>query len=443
MVYRQHNCPDHFLDYLSSKLETLCARNNEIILLGDFNIDLLKIESCDYSQKLFETLQSLSLLPTIDKPTRSYGSSATLIDNIFINSLDKFVLSGNIVSDISDHYSQVCFLSSNLKIISNSRIRKRDLSSFNQTDFNNDLELITWPPNSDADCAFNVFYNKLNRLVDKHAPFKTVSRRKSKQMAKPWITKGLLTSIRKKNKLYHDGLWDEYKLYRNKLSLLTRLSKRNYYNSFFELNLNNMKATWEGINNLISTSKKKVNQISIIKKPDGSLSTDPSEISNVLNKHFASVGHNLASKLPPSKHSFNEYLTNNRLPNSFNFEPIIPTDISAQIQALPLYKSYGMFSCPVKILKGCKHIISQPLANIYNLSVIQGKHPSKLKLAKDVTVYKDDDESCASSYRPISLLSTFNRVSEKLMYQRVSKFIIRHNIFITVKPGQAFPSLAN
>ena len=92
----------------------------------------------------------------------------------------------------------------------------------------------------------------------------------------------------------------------------------------------------------------------------------------MLNKDFASVGHNLASKLPPSKHSFNEYLTNNRLPNSFNFEPIIPNDVSAQIQALPLYKSYGMFSCPVKILKGCKHIISQPLANIsiYLLSKI-------------------------------------------------------------------------
>ena len=94
-----------------------------------------------------------------------------------------------------------------------------------------------------------------------------IRRCKAKQMAKPWITKGLLTSIRKKNKLYHNGLWDEYKLYRNKLSLLTRLSKRNYYNSFFELNRNNMKATWEGINNLTSSSKKKVNQISIIKNP--------------------------------------------------------------------------------------------------------------------------------------------------------------------------------
>ena len=229
--------------------------------------------------------------------------------------------------------------------------------------------------------------------------------------------------------------WDEYKLYHNKLLLLSRLSKKNYYNSFFELNLNNVKATCEGINNLISSSKKKVNQISIIKKPDGSLSADPSEIPNVTNKHFSSVGHNLASKLPPSKHSFNEYLTNNRLPNSFNFEPIIPTDISAQIQALPLYKSYGMFSCPVKILKGCKHIISQPLANIYNLSVIQDKHPSKLELSKIVPVYKDDDESCASNHQSISLLSMFNRIFEKLMYQRLSKFIIKHNILINSQYG--------
>ena len=145
----------------------------------------------------------------------------------------------------------------------------------------------------------------------------------------------------------------------------------------------------------------------------------PSEIPNVINKHFSSVGHNLASKLPPSKHSFNEYLTNNRLPNSLSFEPIIPTDISAQLQALPLYKSYGMFSCPVKILKSCRHIISQPLANIYNLSVIQGKHPSKLELSKIVPVYKDDDESCASNHQSISLLSMFNRIFEKLMYHNI------------------------
>ena len=187
--------------------------------------------------------------------------------------------------------------------------------------------------------------------------------------------------------------------------------------------------TWERINNLISSSKNKVNQISIIKKPDGSLSiADPTEISNVLNKQFASVGHSLAFKLPPSKLSFNECPAPTTVCQILLtlFEPIIPTDISTQIQALPLYKSNGMGACPVKILKGCKHIISQPPANIYNFSVIQGKHPGKLKLAKILPVYKDNDESCASNYRPISLLSILIKIFEKLMYQRLSKFNIKH-----------------
>ena len=109
-----------------------------------------------------------------------------------------------------------------------------------------------------------------------------------------------------------------------------------------------MKTTWEAINNLISISKKKVNQISNIKKPDGSLSTYPSEISNVLNKHFASVGHNLASKLPPSKHSFNEYLTNNRLPNSFNFEPLF------SLISVPKFRP-----CPSTSLVACSLVLSK------------------------------------------------------------------------------------
>ena len=77
----------------------------------------------------------------------------------------------------------------------------------------------------------------------------------------------------------------------------------------YELNTNNVMVTWERINNLISSSKNKVNQIYIIKNADGSLSIDPTEILNVLNKQFASVGRNLASKLPPFKLSFKEYLT--------------------------------------------------------------------------------------------------------------------------------------
>ena len=47
-------------------------------------------------------------MPSIDKPTREYNNSAILIDNILINKIEDQIWSGNIVSDISDHYSQFC-----------------------------------------------------------------------------------------------------------------------------------------------------------------------------------------------------------------------------------------------------------------------------------------------------------------------------------------------
>ena len=85
--------------------------------MGDFNIDLLKYENCKYSQTLLQCMQSFSMLPTIDKPTRVYGSSATLIDNIFTTSLTNNISSGNIVTDTTDYFSQVCTVNVNMQKI--------------------------------------------------------------------------------------------------------------------------------------------------------------------------------------------------------------------------------------------------------------------------------------------------------------------------------------
>ena len=56
------------------------------------------------------SLQSYAFTPVIDKPTRVHSGSATLIDNIIINQFNGQVSGGNILSVISDHFSQFCFL---------------------------------------------------------------------------------------------------------------------------------------------------------------------------------------------------------------------------------------------------------------------------------------------------------------------------------------------
>ena len=112
IFYRRHNSPEIFQSYFEETIERLASSGKHIVIMGDFNIDLLKWASSSYSHEFLSSLQSCFLFPSIDKPTRVRSTSATLIDNIFINNPDQVVACGNIISDISDHFSQFCILKS-------------------------------------------------------------------------------------------------------------------------------------------------------------------------------------------------------------------------------------------------------------------------------------------------------------------------------------------
>ena len=79
----------------------------------------------------------------------------------------------------------------------------------------------------------------------------------------PWITKGLLKSINKKNKLYKQYLnspskkgLQKFKTYKNKLNMIIRKAKRKYFFLKFERSKNNMKQTWNSINNILGRGKR-------------------------------------------------------------------------------------------------------------------------------------------------------------------------------------------
>ena len=268
-VYRKHNSPERFQKYFEETIEKFAASGKQICVLGDFNIDLLKAQTSNYSRDFLVTLQSCYLIPTVDKPTRVRSSSATLIDNIFIDIPEKVLVGGNILSDISDHFSQLfCILSSIVDHPKENR-KVRDFSKFSSSSFIADLIQVDWDEiiakgTDDINKIFSSFYNKLNKIVNKHAPFKTMSKRRKTKLSKPWITKGIRTSIKIKNRLYMSGDHAQYKHYRNTISKLTRISKKQCYSQFFTNNLKNMQKTWEGINTLLNRKKK----INCPKKPN-------------------------------------------------------------------------------------------------------------------------------------------------------------------------------
>ena len=103
VVYRP---PSGNFDSINEILETV-DRENKLLcyLMGDFNIDLFKSESCDYANYFTEQLFTSSFFPLITKATRITHHTATLIDNIFTNNLEQLddSINGIIFSDISDH----------------------------------------------------------------------------------------------------------------------------------------------------------------------------------------------------------------------------------------------------------------------------------------------------------------------------------------------------
>lgn len=443
IIYRQHNSPEQFQNYFTDTVEKFISSGKTLCLMGDINIDLLKSTHCQYAHDFLSTLLSCYLIPTIDKPTRVHRSSATLIDNIFVNNPEQVSLSGNIISDISDHFSQFCLIKSTKASNILKKKKVRDFSNFSAESFRDDVCQVSWNTliengGNDVDKLFSSFYNKLNKIVNKHAPMKVLSQRKAKQLSTPWITRGIKASIKVKNRLFATGDNTRYKLYRNKICSLIRLSKRNYYFDYFNDSIANMKKTWEGINTLLHRKTKPSKCLSAVKDPakNNNVIRDPSCIPDIFNKHFASVGNNLASKLPSMQYSYVDFLAKSKSPqSSFYFRPVTASEVETEILSIPNKKTYGLYSCPTLLLKYVSDIVSLPLASLLNVSVSQGVYPAKLKLSKIVPVFKSGDELDANNYRPISLLSNFNRIFEKLMYSKMISFIEERELLYQAQYG--------
>ena len=128
---------------------------------------------------------------------------------------------------------------------------------------------------------------------------------------------------------------------------------------------------------------------------------------------------------PDSNTQFTEFLRDINVNESF-FNPVTPEEVELEILQTPSNKSFGLYSFPINILKSLRCILSSPLATIFNTSVRSGTFPDKLKTSKITPIFKASEDNDPNNYRPISILSVFNRIFEKLMYNRLIQFI-EHN----------------
>jgi hypothetical protein len=121
--------------------------------MGDFNINLLNFDSHSLSENFINTLSSYFFQPHILQPTRITSHTATLIDNIFLNTLDYSTISGHLLCDISDHLPNFLLIKQISCHHSKEKTYRRDYCNLNHEILINEFKTIDW-------CE--LFYGKSN-----------------------------------------------------------------------------------------------------------------------------------------------------------------------------------------------------------------------------------------------------------------------------------------
>ena len=90
-------------------------------------------------------------------------------------------------------------------------------------------------------------------------------------------------------------------------------------------------------------------------------------------------------------------------------------------------------SIPTKILHLIKDKISIPLSELINKSFSTGCFPNICRTAKVIPIFKTESRLLSNNYRPISLLQNISKIIEKIMHQRLNKFLEETNCFLILK----------
>ena len=98
-------------------------------------------------------------------------------------------------------------------------------------------------------------------------------------------------------------------------------------------------------------------------------------------------------------------------------------------------KNKSTLDIRVPLLKHVKQELADGLVIIFNKSFQEGCFPGVLKLAKVIPIHKGDEITDSTNYRPISLLSVFDKLIEKVMLNRLLKFLEKNNILYKYQFG--------
>ena len=442
--------PSKFYEVLEHALHKLGKfKNKHALILGDFNIDLIKYESDTHAQELIDCTSKFGFAQTISIPTRVTDHSATLIDHIYSNMIHKVVSSNVLTTDISDHLATSVTIALDAQYdrtilhLPTDTGQSHEYRIFNEANNLKFKELInneTWGIKGDlnANEQYESFMDKYISHYDEAFQLKSNRPKRKNERVEPkqWILPWLEDACNRKNKLFldwindptdqNDRLYKKMKLFCNKH---IGKAKAKFYKNFFDEHYGNSKIQWNMINKLLNRERKKVN-VTKLNDGDGNYVTSASDIAKKFNDYFSNIATNLKSKISLSAPDINIYDYKTYLGDSTTgsifLTSVTPSEIRNTICKLQNKATLDTKISALKTAGTCDNF-NVALSEVLTSSFEQGIFPTALKSARVVPIHKCGSRSEVSNYRPISLLSTLSKIYEKLMHSRIVNFMEMKN----------------
>jgi hypothetical protein len=421
-VYRSHDTPyKNFFE----KIDELTSKYSNTLILGDINIDLLDVlnrQVVNYRQ----TLESngFVICNKISKKfaTRITSTSSTIIDH-FITDLVKTKYDMHILdTGLSDH--QMIFISCNFKPIKETLTHT--IKVLNYDCLENDDDWI----NLNIHESFDDLVPHISSIINKHTSIKT----KKSQKSSPWITEEISNTIKirdsfaKYKKKYPNDthVSDSYKFYKQKVRCLIREARKIYLSAELLKYANNAQKLWSLYKQIMfnsqTTSETNITKLQI----NNVFHEDTEEIANILNHNFVNITNSLNFSSDIDYTYINQFRQN--IYTDFDLTQTNSNEIKLIIDSLNNNSAIGFDCISAKFIKKYETKLNSILVHYINTSFENGIFPNALKPATVTPIYKSGEKSNPNNYRPISILSSFSKIFEKVVKDRLETFLRNNGI---------------
>ena len=412
-IYRNEDVTaDVFFNNLSKSLDMILDEYENLVIIGDININSLK-KRRNFDKSKFDKLkvfcETYDLSNLIKVPTCFQSNESTSIDVILTNKNRSFINSRSVANALSDHHSLVCtMLRKTIKKLRPVRMKYRCFKNFVEDNFlvylkNRFQRLDFTKPKNDL----KKFLNEFENIADKHAPIKTKIIRGNDA---PFMTAELRKEIRLRSKLCNAAR--KLKSTAAKLALRKQRNKcthirRQAQKSYFENISNGTKNVkfWKTVGPYMNDKGSHGHDDYILEENE-ELIKEPSPIANIFNSYYTNIVEQTTGKPPveipiPENgdlidsildyykgHSSIQRIQNMGIKEMFEIPLAGEDDIQIIIAKLNTTKASGLDNISARLIKSSAKVISKPLTHILNHCIKKGFFPDLMKIAKITPLYK-------------------------------------------------------